>query len=87
MGIQRIVPNVWCQRNAEEAGRFYAETLPHTSATISSRYPTEGLAEFQRDFAGAPLTVTLDVDGYEIVLINAGGGVSPGGCAVVHAEL
>ena len=68
----RIVPNVWITRVAEEAGRFYARALPHTTATVESRYPSEGLLDFQEPFAGEPLTVALDVAGTRLVLINAG---------------
>ncbi|MFA5605619.1 MAG: VOC family protein [Leucobacter sp.] len=72
MCAQRIIPNIWCNRNAEEAGRFYAEALPNAEASVESRYPTEGLLDFQREFAGEPLTVALDISGYRIRLINAG---------------
>ncbi|WP_370614428.1 VOC family protein [Mumia qirimensis] len=69
---QRIVPNVWCNRNAEEAGRFYAEALPDTRTEVEARYPTEGLLDFQQAFAGEPLTVTVEIAGTRITLVNAG---------------
>lgn len=75
--MQRIVPNVWCQGNAVEVGEFYSSVLPQTSATTTMNYPTEGLLEFQRDFAGQALVVDVTVSGYQIRLINAGNEFRP----------
>ncbi|ALO68111.1 glyoxalase family protein [Arthrobacter alpinus] len=75
--MQRIVPNVWCQGNAVEVGEFYAAVLPQSSATTTMNYPTEGLLDFQRDFAGQALVVDVSVRGYQIRLINAGNEFRP----------
>ncbi|WP_285727962.1 VOC family protein [Psychromicrobium xiongbiense] len=74
---QRIVANIWCNRTAEEAGAFYAGIFPRASSRVTARYPTEGLLDFQREFAGEPLTVEVDLDGYRISLINAGSEFRP----------
>ncbi|HWV47932.1 MAG TPA: VOC family protein [Microbacterium sp.] len=68
---QKIVPNLWFARNADEAGGFYSEVLPKTSSTVSARYPDE-VPDWRSEFAGETLVVDLDVDGYRIALINAG---------------
>lgn len=70
--MQKIVPNLWFDHTAAEAAAFYAQVLPNTRVTGTEYYPTEGLADFQAEFAGAELVVNLDVDGLEFVLINAG---------------
>lgn len=70
--MQKIVPNLWFDHTAAEAGAFYAQVLPDTRVTGTEYYPSEGLADFQAEFAGAELLVNLDVDGLEFVLINAG---------------
>ncbi|WP_460798227.1 VOC family protein [Microbacterium sp. GXF0217] len=67
---QKIVPNLWFTRNADEAGGFYSEVLPNTGSTVSARYPDE-VPDWQAEFAGETLVVDLDVDGYLIALINA----------------
>lgn len=67
-----IVPNIWCNRDAEEAGAFYASAFENAHAEVESRYPEEGLLDFQREFAGLPLTVTLTISGTRFTLINAG---------------
>jgi predicted 3-demethylubiquinone-9 3-methyltransferase (glyoxalase superfamily) len=40
---------------------------------IGGRYPSEGLPEFQCEFAGQPLSVEVRLGGYRFTLINAGG--------------
>ena len=69
---QRIVPNIWCNGTAEEAGAFYAGALPDTEYAVESRYPTEGLLPFQEPLAGQPLTVAVTLGGTRLVLVNAG---------------
>ncbi|MFD5213878.1 VOC family protein [Microbacterium sp. NPDC058345] len=68
---QKIVPNLWFDRNAEEAGSFYASALPHTTTEVVARYPDE-VPDWQAGFAGEPLVVDVVVDGMRISLINAG---------------
>ena len=75
--MQRVVVDIWCQGTAEEAGAFYASVFPRATATVSSRYPTAGLPDFQAGFAGAPLTVDVTIDGVLVRLINAGDEFSP----------
>lgn len=74
--MQKIVTNIWCNRNAEEAGAYYASVFPDATSTVESRYPESGLLDFQRDFAGEPLTVAVEIpDGEKptrLTLINAG---------------
>ena len=68
---QKIVPNLWFDHNAEEAGAFYAATLPNTTATVVARYPDD-VPEWQASFAGQALTVDVFVSGFKMTLINAG---------------
>lgn len=75
--MQKIVPNVWCQGTAGEAADFYSIALPGTSYDVTARYPTENLPDFQKSFAGEPLVVDVDVNGYLIRLINAGNEFKP----------
>lgn len=75
--MQKIVPNIWCNGTAEEAVEFYASVLPEASGRVLSRYPEEGLHDFQKDMAGKPLTAEVLVDGFQLILINAGPEFSP----------
>lgn len=78
---QKIVPNIWCQGTAEEAGEFYAGAFAaaglHATAAVTSRYPQEELLEFQEPLAGKPLTVDVIIKGTRLVLINAGNEFTP----------
>lgn len=70
--MQKIVPNLWFQGNAAEGIEFYEHALPNTHTVATSNYPTEGLLDFQKDFAGDILTAEVEIDGYRVCLINAG---------------
>lgn len=72
---QKIVPNLWCDR-AEEAGAFYASVLRAASSETTSHYPDD-VPDWQGPFAGQPLTVDVVIDGFRIVLINAGDAFRP----------
>lgn len=68
---QKIIPNIWFDRNADEAGAFYTDVFPGSTATVGARYPAE-VPDWQADFAGKTLTVDLVIDGYLLTLVNAG---------------
>lgn len=75
---QKIIPNIWCNHNAEEAGAFYARAFSGANSEVESRYPESDLLDFQRDFAGAPLTVRVEIpdpngaNPVRFTLVNAG---------------
>jgi len=68
---QKIVPNIWFNHDADDAGAFYAEVFPDASVTVGARYP-DALEGWQAEFAGKTLTVDVVIDGYQLTLINAG---------------
>lgn len=70
--MQKIVPNLWFAGDAEEGGEFYARAFEDARSEVISRYPTEGLVDFQREMAGAALTVDVVIAGFRLTLINAG---------------
>lgn len=74
---QRITPNIWCDRTAEQAGAFYASVFDDTTSRVTARYPSEGLPEFQRDFAGEAVMVDVVLRGYRFSLINADATFAP----------
>ena len=61
--MQKIVPNIWCQGNADEVGNFYAATFPDTSMEVSASYPKTNLPDFQQALAGQPLVVDVTLSG------------------------
>ncbi|MEA5155110.1 VOC family protein [Raineyella sp.] len=70
--MQKIVPNLWFNRTAEEAVEFYVSVFPDAKINSVVRYPTEGLPDFQRDFAGEVLTLDFQLAGAPFTAINAG---------------
>jgi predicted 3-demethylubiquinone-9 3-methyltransferase (glyoxalase superfamily) len=70
--MQKIIPNLWFDGNAKEAVDFYASVFPESKITGTAYYPTEGLADFQKDLAGKELTIQYELNGNSFTAINAG---------------
>jgi len=71
----QIIPNLWFDGNAMEAASFYVSVFKNGRITNTSYYPlteAEGLADFQKDFAGKVLTVEFEILGMQFIGINAG---------------
>lgn len=74
--MQKIIPNVWCNRSAEAVAALYEEVFSaagfQVSSVVESRYPETDLPDFQKEFAGQPVTINVTINGYLLTLINAG---------------
>lgn len=70
--VQKIVPNLWFDGNAEEAVEYYVSVFPNSKITATVNYPNEGLADFQKELAGKVLTINFKLAGQDFVAINAG---------------
>lgn len=70
--MQKITPNLWFDHNAKEAVDFYVSVFPDSEIINTSYYPTEGLADFQKEFAGKVLTIDFELGGQRFTAINAG---------------
>lgn len=70
--MQKIVPNLWFKGNAQEAVDFYLSVFPDSKMISTVHYPMDGLADFQKDFAGKVLTIEFELRGERFVAINAG---------------
>jgi predicted 3-demethylubiquinone-9 3-methyltransferase (glyoxalase superfamily) len=73
--MKKITPNLWFDHNAEEAVNFYIKVFPESKIISTTYYPMsaeEGLADFQKEFAGKVLTVEFELCGNRFVAINAG---------------
>ncbi|RKW70857.1 VOC family protein [Galactobacter caseinivorans] len=75
--MQKIIPNIWFNKNAEEAGQFYASAFPNATSSVGARYPETDLLDFQKDFAGQALVVNLEIEDYRLTFINAGPEFTP----------
>ena len=73
--MQKIIPNLWFDGNAREAADYYMSVFKDGKILTTTNYPkseAEGLADFQKDFAGKVLTVEFEVLGMRFIGINAG---------------
>lgn len=73
--VQKIVPNLWFDGNAEEAINFYISVFPDGKLINTVYYPEsaeDGLADFQLELAGKVLTIEFEILGMRFVAINAG---------------
>lgn len=70
--MNKITPNLWFKRNAEEAVNYYLSVFPDSKITAISYYPTDGLPDFQKPFAGKVLTINFELFGQQFTAINAG---------------
>ncbi len=72
--MQKITPNFWFDHNAEEAVDFYLSVFKDSKINSTLNYPMteeEGLADFQKDFAGKVLTIDFEISGFRFTAINA----------------
>jgi predicted 3-demethylubiquinone-9 3-methyltransferase (glyoxalase superfamily) len=69
---QKIVPNLWFDHNAKEAIDYYLSIFKEGKILETAYYPSEGLADFQKEFAGKVLTIKFELNGLQFMAINAG---------------
>lgn len=70
--MQKIVPSIWFDHTAAEAVAFYTEHFPDSRVLHEQRYPSTGLPDFQREFAGEVLAIDFELRGFRFSAINAG---------------
>jgi predicted 3-demethylubiquinone-9 3-methyltransferase (glyoxalase superfamily) len=63
----RIIPNLWFDREAEEAADFYCSIFKNSRIVSVARYPESGPRE-----AGMVMVVEFELDGERFVAINGG---------------
>lgn len=75
--MQRIVPCIWFDHTAQEAAQFYIDVFEDGHLGEVQYYPERDLPEFQKEFAGKPVTIDVVIRGFRITGINAGPEVKP----------
>ena len=73
--MSKIIPNLWFDGTAKEAAEYYVSIFKDGKILKTTYYPkteAEGLADFQKDFAGKVLTVEFEILGMRFIGINAG---------------
>ncbi len=69
--MQKIIPNLWFQNNAEEAVEFYTTIFNNSSINEVSHYDAAS-AEASGMPEGSVLTIGFTLDGYELLALNGG---------------
>jgi predicted 3-demethylubiquinone-9 3-methyltransferase (glyoxalase superfamily) len=69
--MQKIVPNLWFDHQAEEAARFYTSIFKNSRVLDIVPYP-EAAQEVSGKSAGSVLTVEFELEGQRFVALNGG---------------
>ena len=69
--MQKIIPNLWYDTEAEEAANFYVSLFKNSKILGISRY-TDAAKEVTTKPAGSVMTVTFELDGQQFTAINGG---------------
>lgn len=69
--IQRIVPSLWFDSEAEDAANHYCEIFPNSRITQISRYGKAG-QEIHKRPEGSVMVVAFELDGQKFTALNGG---------------
>ncbi len=69
--MQKIIPNLWFNSNAEEAVKFYTSIFKNSKIGKISHY-TKSTEEVSGKPAGTVLTMEFQLDGQDFVALNGG---------------
>lgn len=69
--VQKIVPNFWFNRNADEAVNHYVSIFKNSSIGDKTYYTDAGFEQHQM-LEGTTLTIEFKLEGSDFVALNAG---------------
>ncbi len=69
--MQKIIPNLWFDSNAEEAAKFYVSIFKNSKLGNISRYGKEGF-EIHKRPEGSVMTVEFQIEGQNFLALNGG---------------
>ncbi|HUO83703.1 MAG TPA: VOC family protein, partial [Thermoanaerobaculia bacterium] len=69
--MQRIMPCLWFDKEAEEAAKFYTSIVRNSKILTTARYG-KAAAEVSGQPEDSVMTVTFELDGYEFMALNGG---------------
>jgi len=69
--MTKIAPCLWFDGQIEEAAKFYTSVFKN-SRILNTSYYTEAGHEIHKRPAGAPMTVSIELDGQRMTLLNGG---------------
>ena len=71
MSEQKIVPNLWFDKEAEEAAKFYTSHFKNSEIRDTTHYSEAG-QEVHGQEPGEVMTVEYALDGYKFTVLNGG---------------
>ena len=69
--LNKIVPCLWYDKEAEEAARFYCSIFKNSELGAITRFTKEGF-EIHKKPEGSVMTVTFYLEGQEFTALNGG---------------
>lgn len=69
--LQKIIPNLWFDGQAEEAANYYVSIFKNSSLGRISRYGKEGI-EIHKKPEGSVLTIEFQLEGQSFMALNGG---------------
>lgn len=69
--MQKIIPYLWFDKQAEEAAKFYADVFDNGKVTATTQYPDAG-RDIHGQSPGQVMTVEFELAGYQFLALNAG---------------
>lgn len=69
--MQKITPNLWFDKDAEEAVNLYVSLFPNSTIKSISRFGKEGF-EFHQMPEGTVMTVDFELNGQKFLALNGG---------------
>jgi len=67
--MQKIIPNLWFDKNAEEAVQFYISLFPNAEIGTTSYFGKEGF-EYHGMPEGTVMTMDFKLDGFKFIALN-----------------
>jgi predicted 3-demethylubiquinone-9 3-methyltransferase (glyoxalase superfamily) len=71
MALQKITPNLWFDKNAEEAVKFYTSIFKNSAIGKVSRFGKEGF-EIHKMPEGTVMTIEFELEGQKFMALNGG---------------
>lgn len=74
--MQKIIPCIWFNKNAQEVVSFYRSVFKNTSTGDTSFYTEAGNENHQME-AGTPMTIEFSIEGFKFLALNGGDTFKP----------
>lgn len=70
--MQKIVPSLWFDKNAEEAMDYYIEAFPNSKIISKDIYPDESLDEHFKGMSGKIINGQFELNGQKFICLDGG---------------